>query len=134
MEKKNRRAPVREHASAQAGDLFRFLERQREAMLGTLRELVELESPSHDKCAVDRLGERVGCEFERVGGRVKFHRASDVGNHLQADFAAAGSKSPILLLGHLDTVWEVGTLRTMPFAVRDGRAWGPGAFDMKSGI
>ncbi|MGH9493193.1 MAG: M20 family metallopeptidase [Terriglobales bacterium] len=104
-------------------------------MLETLRNLVELESPSHDKAAVDRLGEFVAGEFERLGGQVTFHRTPKAGNHLQVDFAALGdARPPILLLGHLDTVWEAGTLRTMPFAVRDGRAWGPGVFDMKSGI
>jgi glutamate carboxypeptidase len=41
---------------------------------------------------------------------------------------------PILLLGHLDTVWETGTLAEMPFEVRDGNAYGPGIYDMKSGI
>ncbi|MDP9263595.1 MAG: M20 family metallopeptidase [Acidobacteriota bacterium] len=118
-----------------AGDLLRFLERQQEGMLQTLRELVERESPSHDKAAVDRLGEFVAAEFQRVGGQVIIHPASPAGDNLQVEFPAkAGGGPPVLLLGHLDTVWEIGTLSAMPFEVRDGRAWGPGAFDMKSGI
>jgi glutamate carboxypeptidase len=118
-----------------ACDLLRFLERQQEAMLQTLRELVEIESPSRDKAAVDRLGEFVAAEFRRVGGQVIVHPASEAGDNLQVEFPAkAGGGPPILLLGHLDTVWEVGTLNSMPFEVRDGRAWGPGVFDMKSGI
>ena len=118
-----------------AGDFLRFLERQREGMLEALRNLVELESPSHDKAAVDRLGEFLAGEFKRLGGQIIFHPDSRAGNHLQVEFPAKiGGGPPILLLGHLDTVWEVGTLRAMPFAVREGRAWGPGVFDMKSGI
>ena len=126
---------VRASPPGGGGDFLSFLERQREGMLETLRNLVELESPSQDKAAVDRLGEFVGGEFERLGGRTTYHRTPKAGNHLQVDFAAMGSaRPPIMLLGHLDTVWELCTLRTMPFAVRDGRAWGPGVFDMKSGI
>ena len=56
-----------------AGDVLRFLERQRGGMLETLRNLVELESPSQDKAAVDRLGEFVAAEFKRVGGQIIVH-------------------------------------------------------------
>ncbi len=133
--KPSRRAVMLDEEPGGAGELFRFLERQREAMLGTLRNLVELESPSQDKAAVDRLGEFVAAEFKRVGGQVIVHPDPRAGDHLQVEFPArVGGGPPVLLLGHLDTVWEVGTLRDMPFAVRDGRAWGPGVFDMKAGI
>ncbi|MGH9579098.1 MAG: M20/M25/M40 family metallo-hydrolase, partial [Terriglobales bacterium] len=118
-----------------AGEFLRFLARHRGGMLETLRNLVELESPSHDKAAIDRLGECVAEEFKRVGGQIVIHPDARAGNHLQVEVPAkVGGGPPVLLLGHLDTVWEVGTLREMPFAVRDGRAWGPGVFDMKSGI
>ena len=132
---RKRRVVVPENPPGGAGELLRFLERQQEGMLETLRNLVELESPSGDKAAVDRLGEFVAAEFQRVGGQIIVHPASAAGDNLQVEFPAKiGGGPPILLLGHLDTVWEAGTLRTMPFAVRDGRAWGPGVFDMKSGI
>jgi glutamate carboxypeptidase len=131
----SRRAVVAEDEPGCAGELLRFLERQREGMLQTLRELVERESPSQDKVAVDRLGEFVAAEFKRVGGQVIVHPAAPAGDNLQVEFPArAGGGPPVLLLGHLDTVWEVGTLNAMPFEVREGRAWGPGVFDMKSGI
>ncbi|HEV2021435.1 MAG TPA: M20 family metallopeptidase [Terriglobales bacterium] len=131
----NRKAVMPEDEPGGVGELLRFLERQREVMLQTLRELVEMESPSHDKAAVDRLGEFVAAEFKRVGGQIIVHPDSRAGDNLQVEFPAkAGGGPPILLLGHLDTVWEIGTLDAMPFAVRDGRAWGPGVFDMKSGI
>ena len=132
---RSRKAVAPDNPPDGAGDFLRFLERQREGMLETLRNLVELESPSQDKAAVDRLGGFVAGEFARLGGQIIFHPDSRAGNQLQVEFPAKiGGGPPILLLGHLDTVWEVGTLRAMPFAVRDGRAWGPGVFDMKSGI
>lgn len=108
--------------------------RQHQAeMINLLKQVVELESPSDDKSAVDRLGRHLGLEFERIGARVTFHPEKDCGDHLQAHFDAGGGK-PVLLLGHFDTVWPLGTLRGMPFRVEDGRAFGPGVYDMKAGI
>src|ERR1700680_1100212 len=58
------------------------------------------------------------------------------GNHLRCEFHLPGSnkKGQILALGHSDTVWPLGTLRTMPFRETRGRLWGPGVFDMKAGL
>ena len=120
-----------------ARKVLRHLEQRRREMLGTLQALVELESPSLDKTAVDRLGEFLAQEFARLGGQVKVHRQAAAGNHLEVSFAAerrGHGGQPILLLGHMDTVYEVGTLKSMPFRVAQGRAWGPGTLDMKSGI
>jgi len=120
-----------------------FAQRQ-DAMLATLRELVELESPSSDKAAVDKLGALLAAKFIALGGKVTLHRNPHYGDHLQADFAAdrttggaralgAGLK-PVLLLGHFDTVWALGTLARMPFRAEKARAFGPGIYDMKAGI
>lgn len=102
-------------------------------MLERLRELVELESPSHVKPAVDRLGVRLVQLLVAQGGEPKLHPADRFGDHLEVHFSG-GRGRPVLLLGHLDTVWNAGTLAQMPFRVTAGRAFGPGAFDMKSGI
>ena len=114
---------------------------QREAeMLALLQRMVEIESPSDDKSALDRMGEFLGREFDRIGGKVTFDQQKEAGNHLKADFAggASGGNSgkPLLLLGHFDTVWPMGTLKSMPFRVDSGRgvAFGPGVYDMKAGI
>ncbi|MGE5205773.1 MAG: M20 family metallopeptidase [Chlamydiota bacterium] len=117
-----------------AADLLGFLQQRREAMVETLRQMVELESPSDDKAAVDRLGEFLAEQFAAAGGQPKFHRQSERGNHLQVDFAGANSQGPVMLLGHFDTVWALGTLAKMPWRVTQGRAWGPGSYDMKSGV
>lgn len=117
-----------------ARDFLRYAENQREAMITDIRQLVELESPSNNKQAVDRCGEFIQERFAALGGRVKVHRQRAFGNVLQIDFAPARNTAPILLLGHYDTVWDVGTLATMPFRQEKGRLWGPGVFDMKTGI
>jgi len=72
--------------------------------------------------------------FSDLGGHTRFHRAEKFGNHLQVDFPGRRAGKPVLLLGHLDTVYPIGTLAEMPYRVADGRVWGPGSLDMKSGI
>lgn len=102
-------------------------------MLETLRGLVQIESPSNDKPALNRLGQYLAREFARRGGRALVHRQESAGDHVQVDFSGT-SGSPVLLLGHYDTVWPVGTLAKMPFRIDTKRAYGPGIFDMKTGI
>ena len=119
---------------AEAASLLGFLRQRCDAMVETLRQMVELESPSDNKAAVDRLGEFLAQQFAAAGGQPKFHRQSERGNHLQVDFAGANSRRPVMLLGHFDTVWALGTLANMPWRVEKGRAWGPGSYDMKSGL
>jgi glutamate carboxypeptidase len=111
-------------------------------MLSLLRRMVEIESPSDDKAAIDRMGAFLAQVFERVGGKVTFYPQQQAGNHLKAEFAGGASDrasdqnsaKPALLLGHFDTVWPMGTLAKMPFRIEDGRAFGPGVYDMKAGI
>jgi len=117
--------------------------RQPETM-DLLRRMVEIESPSGDKAAVDRCMELAATACRGLGGKVRWHRQKQFGNLLEARFAASPGKSPanqsdaarrpLLLLGHLDTVWHLGTLAKMPFAVKNGRALGPGTLDMKAGV
>jgi glutamate carboxypeptidase len=110
-----------------------FTER-RDLMVANIRELVEIESPSDNKAAVDQLGDAVAVKMAALGGSVQFHQASDFGNHLQVDFAARAPGKPVLLLGHYDTVYPLGTLASMPCRIADGKLTGPGVLDMKSGI
>jgi glutamate carboxypeptidase len=112
--------------------LLRWLESCREEMIAAIRELVEVESPSNNKEAVDRLGRVLAQKFDALGGKTQFHRATNFGDHLQVEFAGRGK--PVMLLGHFDTVYDLGTLKSMPFRVADGRIWGPGTYDMKTGI
>jgi len=111
------------------------LRERQDRILGLTKDLVELESPSHEKAAVDRCVDRVEQECVRIGGRVRRHKRSSFGDVLEVRFGRAGrGVKPVMLLGHLDTVWELGTLRRMPFKVEKGRVWGPGTLDMKTGV
>ena len=114
---------------------LRYFEEQRTSLVETIRQMAEMESPSDDKAAVDRLGAWLAERFEKLGGKVKVHRQPRYGNHLQVDFPGRDAKEkPVLLLGHFDTVYGLGALAQMPCKVEKGRLYGPGVFDMKSGI
>jgi glutamate carboxypeptidase len=100
-----------------------------------LRELVELESPTENKAAVDRAGELVARWAAALGGKVKRHKQKAFGDVLELRFGSTRSKrGRVLLLGHLDTVWPMGTLAKMPWREADGKLWGPGVLDMKAGV
>lgn len=109
--------------------------RKQAALVHLTQTLVRAESPSDDKAAVDACA-AVAISYARsLGGRVKVHRQRNFGNVTELRFGPRkkGVK-PILLLGHLDTVWPLGTLKTMPCRIADGRLWGPGTLDMKAGV
>ena len=115
--------------------LLAYCESAKDALLRCLRQAVEIESPSQNKAAVDRLANFFAQEFKKRGARVRLLSHATAGSAVVAEFwGQARRKQPILLLGHLDTVWDVGTLAEMPFRVRGGRAYGPGIYDMKSGL
>jgi glutamate carboxypeptidase len=108
-------------------------------LLRCLEQAVKIESPTSSKRHVDRLAKLFAGKFKQQGGKVRVLRHPNAGSAVLAEFwsekrGKKRSVSPILLLGHLDTVWDVGTLRHMPFRIRHGRAYGPGIYDMKSGI
>lgn len=110
--------------------------RKESALLDWTKKLVRAESPSDDKAAVDSCVELAAALARALGGRVKLHRQKQFGNLLEARFGPRQKASgrQILLLGHLDTVWPVGTLQSMPCKISDGRLWGPGTLDMKAGV
>jgi len=120
--------------AAQSALPLRYFEDRKLQITETLRQLVEVESPSDNKPAVDRLGELLAGRFEALGGHAKFHRAQDFGDHLQVDFPGKSAGKSVLLLGHMDTVYPLNTLATMPCRITGQKLFGPGSFDMKSGI
>lgn len=104
-----------------------------EAILDGLRQWVEIETPTTDPAAVNRLMDRAevglreaGATVVRIGGRDGY------GDMLRARIGHAEGRG-ILIAGHLDTVWAHGTLAAMPFRIEGERAHGPGIYDMKAG-
>jgi len=113
---------------------LRYFEARQEQIVQSIREFVEIESPSDNKPAADRMGAFLAGSFEAVGGRARVHHSEDFADNLQIDFPGRDSIKPVLLLGHFDTVYPLGTLATMPCRIVEDRMHGPGVLDMKSGI
>jgi glutamate carboxypeptidase len=113
-----------------------YLGKRLPQMLETLRELTLLESPSLEKEPTDRCGEILVEKWLRHGTVAQIIRQKHRGDHLRFIWkpAEGPAKSQLLVLGHYDTVYPSGTLAKMPFRVSAGKAYGPGAFDMKAGI
>jgi len=103
-------------------------------MLEVLKEFVTRETPSTSKELLDDfalylknfIGGRFGVDCELI-------KSDSAGNDLMCVFNP-NAKDQVLLLTHYDTVFEKGTIKKRPFQVRDGRAYGPGVFDMKGGL
>jgi glutamate carboxypeptidase len=115
--------------------LLSYTRARQPEMAALIRRFVECESPSDDPAAVNRFVELVS-DTVTPFARVKTLPGGKFGKHLVCEVELPGRKKSgqVMALGHSDTVWPVGTLRTMPFREADGRLWGPGVLDMKSGI
>lgn len=100
-------------------------------LLDDLRRLVEVESPSLDVAAVTASAANLAGLIEERTGRPPALIDGPAGPHVHW---SGGGESKVLILGHHDTVFPIGALADRPFAVADGRATGPGVFDMKGGI
>jgi glutamate carboxypeptidase len=115
--------------------ILREVKTYQPAMLESIRQFVACESPSDDRAAVDRFVDLV-CDTLAPVARVKTIPGGRFGRHVVAEMKLPGRKKSgqILALGHSDTVWPMGTLRSMPFRNHRGRLFGPGVLDMKAGI
>jgi glutamate carboxypeptidase len=102
------------------------------ALRETIEALVRLESPSTDKLAADRCGTELARRLEAMRGHVARLAQTACADHVCARFGSGRRR--VLLLGHFDTVWNVGQIERMPIREADGRLYGPGIFDMKAGI
>src|SRR5258708_4674819 len=115
---------------------LQWLRSRETAMTQLLKEFVCAESPSLEKASLDRFGKIVAREWRRRGAEVTILPQRERGDHIRAEWNPRGNraKGQLLVLGHMDTVYELGTLARMPFRLSKGRAYGPGAFDMKGGL
>ena len=103
-------------------------------MLRHLRALVEIESPTEDPTRVNEAMSYTARIARELRGTVIVHPQASFGDVYELRFSPSSSQKPVLLLGHLDTVWPTGTLAAMPCREADGRLFGPGILDMKAGV
>jgi glutamate carboxypeptidase len=112
--------------------LLSYCERDLPWLLETIEALVGLESPSGDAAAINRCVAELESRLGGLGGRVTRLPGGPAGDHLRAEFGSGTRR--VLLLGHVDTVWPIGTLARRPFRAEAGRLHGPGVLDMKAGL
>jgi glutamate carboxypeptidase len=119
-------------------DIMRLVEADEQRLLERLRELVEIESPSEDKVGVDRAARLVEGWAAKLDGQAKWHPQAEFGDVLELNFGgelpSAKKAKRVLLLGHLDTVWPLGTLPKMQWCQQRGNIYGPGVLDMCAGV
>lgn len=107
-------------------------ESRKTEMIALLKQLVETESPTHDKAAVDRVGAILTEASQNLGAKLTVHPQKKAGDHIVAKWGEG--KNGILLMGHMDTVFPLGTLENMPFYETEDKLFGPGVLDMKGGL
>jgi glutamate carboxypeptidase len=111
-----------------------WLEGRRDEMVDDLREFVERETPTTDKKRMDAFADYLaGYASRMTGGSAEVIEQEQWGNHVRLR-VGDGNQRPVLMVGHFDTVWPAGTLGQMPFGPEDGKARGPGVYDMKAGL
>ncbi len=118
----------------EAVHVLEAVRRREPQIIERIGELVTVESPSSSKAGVDQA-QSLFASWAAAYGRVRRYRHKGFGDSLSVTFGPKQSREPaVMLLGHLDTVWEVGTLAGMPFRVTRDRISGPGVLDMKAGV
>ncbi|HET7483329.1 MAG TPA: M20/M25/M40 family metallo-hydrolase, partial [Actinomycetota bacterium] len=110
-------------------DVIAALEKQTDDMVGDLEALVEAESPSTDVASLRVCADVIESIGQRLIGAPELLEVGD-----RTHVRWRGRDPKVLVLGHFDTVWPLGTIARWGFDVSDGRATGPGIFDMKAGI
>jgi glutamate carboxypeptidase len=115
--------------------LLRYFSSRQENLLAGVRALVEQESPTRDAAATTAIMANLKTRLDAIGATTRLHE-TERGTHLlsRMTFGPSLPNGSVLLLGHVDTVWPLATLTSRPFRVENGCAFGPGIFDMKSGV
>jgi glutamate carboxypeptidase len=115
--------------------VYRHVEAKSSWIRDTLQEMILQESPSDNPSAVNACMRLAGDIAGKLGARIRRNKQSTFGDVLELHFGqVSASRKPLLLLGHLDTVWPIGTLESMPWREEKGKYWGPGVLDMKAGV
>jgi len=119
--------------------LLQYFEDRQPEMLQVIELVVSQETPSSDKVRLDAFADFLAGRLESAGATTEVIPNAERGNHVRATYnpantSTASDAKPGLVLCHFDTVWPVGSLATHPFRIEDGKAYGPGIFDMQTSL
>jgi glutamate carboxypeptidase len=117
--------------------LAEYFNARQELLISLMRDLVERETTSREAARLDEIARFTAAQLQPFATSVELIDSPGYGTHLRArfNFSEEISGPQVLIIGHLDTVWPVGTLARLPFRLTaEGTAHGPGIFDMKSGV
>jgi glutamate carboxypeptidase len=128
----DRKKEVQTMDTASNRKILGFLRDHQQEMVNLLTRLVGLESPTDHKPSLDRLGAFLAEELRGLGAKVEMLSQTQAGDHVLARWGEG--EGGALMLCHMDTVWDLGTVAGRPVRTEDGKLYGPGAEDMKGGI
>ncbi|UWD49950.1 M20 family metallopeptidase [Clostridioides difficile] len=120
--------------STYLNEISKFVDENREEIISLWKEIVNIESYTNCKESVNKVAEKLKCEFEKEGLDCDLIDVGNNGNTLVGTLGSNRNEKPIIFSGHMDTVFEIGTFGENPFKIMEGRAYGPGVLDMKGGI
>ena len=113
--------------------IMEYIDQHNADMIHRLQHIVDIDSGSYTKAGIDRVGEIMAGWLREIGMDVQVIYQDNLGCHLIAR-RQGKRKKKVLLVGHMDTVFDEGTAKERPFTIRDDRAYGPGVSDMKGGL
>ncbi|MBI4852180.1 MAG: M20 family metallopeptidase [Acidobacteria bacterium] len=113
-------------------DLLNKAEARLPQMIEDLKTLVEIESPSDSPNAVNNLATYLSNRLDKLGVKAKEIPVENGGNVVVGRYGGEGKA--IMVLGHMDTVWPLGTLAMRPIRIEGDKLFGPGSYDMKAGL
>ena len=113
--------------------LLKYIDSKQAEMLEFLKRLVNIDSGSYDKDGVDQVGDVLAEHLAALDFDVQRNTQKEYGDHVIGYKPGAGNQR-ILFIGHMDTVFPLGTAQKRPFRIEGDRAFGPGVMDMKGGI
>lgn len=115
-------------------EAFDFIENSKEDMIQLWEKMVNKESGTNDKDQVDEFCEFLSQELNKLNVETNIEVMNKSGNFLKGYRGSSNDIKPILLVGHMDTVFKTGITKTRPFKIVGDRAYGPGVLDMKAGL
>jgi glutamate carboxypeptidase len=116
-------------------DLVPFFKDLEPQMIEWLCSYINSDTPSGNKAAINPFVQRLARQLQECGAEIEVVHNAHAGDHLLARFLPLlQTRKPLLILGHTDTVWDIGESNRRPAHIKDGKIYGPGAFDMRGGL